>query len=68
MATRLFIELTDIQTGEEALIGLAHIRIVRKDEEGRAVVWLTDPPDDQPFLASDPYNRVRDMLDQLIAT
>lgn len=59
---QLFVELTNQQTGEEEIIGLAHIRRIRKDEEGRAVVWLSDSPDDQPFLATDSYKSLREKL------
>jgi hypothetical protein len=52
---QLFIEVTDIQTGRPALVGLPHIRLVRQDEEGRAIIWLTDPPDENPLLVEEPY-------------
>lgn len=63
---KLFIEVTDKETGEEVIVGLAWIRTVRQDEEGRAIIWLSDPPDETPLLADDPYRRVREALVQLI--
>lgn len=55
---QLFIEVTDMQTGRPALVGLPHIRLVRPDEEDRAIIWLSDPPDENPLLAQESFREI----------